>query len=393
MRILVLAGCEGVPFPDSGWARPDSHGGVQTMSRGMAEAMETLGHRVEIACLARGNSLRFARHESDFLGPGTTHFTSLRQAYVLFHTLGWDDGFWRYLRAFDAVTLVCGSPYLAFPLLARSIPVLVWSAVTFDEDLKGRYERFGTARRLAYDLALPLLRHQERRVYEDCAHFWALSPSTLRDFRAGAGPRPEAATSVLYAPIDTERLRPPDGPRDRPTVLFTGRYNDPRKATPRLLRAFRRVVDAYPEARLRLVGDATSEEIRRQIRQLRLEEAVTAVGKVPRDALTDAYAQAQVFVIPSRQEGLCISAVEAMSCGLPVVSTRCGGPEAYVEHERTGLLADQNEASMAAQLLRILRDDELRARLGHEARDRAVRDFGLERFRSAIASVLARTTP
>ena len=55
-----------------------------------------------------------------------------------------------------------------------------------------------------------------------------------------------------------------------------------------------------------------------------------------------------LFVIPSHQEGLCISALEAMACGVPVVSTRCGGPEDFVLPDRTGLLVPHQAPALAA---------------------------------------------
>ncbi len=390
MRVLVFAGCEGVPADNSGWSKPDMHGGLHSMSKRMARALSGLGHEVEIAFLAKGNSLRFSSHRSPYADWNATNFTSLRQSYVLFHTLAWDDHLRRYIASFDAVVAVVGSPYVTYPLLDGDVPVLIWSAVTFEEDLKGRYDHFSPVRKLAYDAAIPFLRYQERRAFERCDHFFALSPSTLADFEAATRGRPADRTSLLYAPIDVETFSPRATPRDEPIVLFTGRYNDHRKATPRLLRAFRRVVDELPQAKLRLVGDNTSDDVRRHIADLRLESAVETVGLVSFEELLAQYEQAQVFIVPSEQEGLCISGVEAMGCGLPVVSTRCGGPEAYVEHEVTGLLAEQNEASIAEQLLRVLRDDALRTRMGEEARARALRDFSAERFQSIIDTALRR---
>jgi glycosyltransferase involved in cell wall biosynthesis len=57
-----------------------------------------------------------------------------------------------------------------------------------------------------------------------------------------------------------------------------------------------------------------------------------------------------VFVIPSHQEGLCIAALEAMACGVPVISTRCGGPEDYVRPGVNGDLVDSDPVSMAAAI-------------------------------------------
>lgn len=75
-----------------------------------------------------------------------------------------------------------------------------------------------------------------------------------------------------------------------------------------------------------------------------------------------------IFVIPSHQEGLCISALEAMACGIPVISTRCGGPEEYVIPLKTGYLVDFRPESLASAILEIGSDRELRSQLSERCR-------------------------
>lgn len=83
-----------------------------------------------------------------------------------------------------------------------------------------------------------------------------------------------------------------------------------------------------------------------------------------------------VFVLPSRSEGFSLATVEAMSCGLPVVVTRSGGPDEIVEDGRNGLMVPSESASAIAEALgRLASDATLRERLGNNARDRAIQDF------------------
>jgi len=104
-----------------------------------------------------------------------------------------------------------------------------------------------------------------------------------------------------------------------------------------------------------------------------------------RDDVPDLMAAADIFVLPSRFEGLPMSVIEAMLTGLPVVGTNVRGPAEQVVPEVTGLLVPPGNASaLAAALARLVADQALRAGMGAAGRERAV-----ERYDEA--KVLART--
>ncbi len=73
-------------------------------------------------------------------------------------------------------------------------------------------------------------------------------------------------------------------------------------------------------------------------------------------------------MLPSDQEGLCISALGVMSCGVSIVSTRCGGSEGFDVPEQTGILVDFNVKQMAHAIQTIVTDRELRNQLALAAR-------------------------
>ena len=92
-------------------------------------------------------------------------------------------------------------------------------------------------------------------------------------------------------------------------------------------------------------------------------------------SLRDELRSLDLFVVPSHQEGLCIAALEAMACGCPVVSTRCGGPEEFVIDGETGVLVGFDPNEMAAAMLKILGDRKLHARLAEGARNRVLQHY------------------
>ena len=344
-------------------------GGLQSMVLVMAKALSFLGHQVTVALPERSAALRIEPRPTTFHEFPAVSLASARSYYILFNTWNWGARWRKYLSTFDAAVVVTGSPYIAAPFLNSSIPVFVWSAVTMREDLKGRLEKFSVLKKFAYRLALPKVYGDERRVLQECAHCWALSPSTLADLQKELGSPPPRA-SVLLPPIDCELFRPPARGSADSKIIFAGRYDDPRKNAPLLLRTMRRVRQVVPNATLTLIGARrVPDDLRRLAADLSIADAVEFLEEVDHEALSRAYQSARVFALPSWQEGLCIAALEGMASGLPVVSTRCGGPEAFVKDGETGYhVALDDEEAMARHLAELLGDTPHRERLSTNAR-------------------------
>ena len=84
-----------------------------------------------------------------------------------------------------------------------------------------------------------------------------------------------------------------------------------------------------PDAKLLLIGDEPISDLYDLVAKLNLNDRVEFHGVKPYSEMISYYQRASVFAIPSLQEGLGIVGLEAMACGLPIVSTRCGGPEDF----------------------------------------------------------------
>ena len=115
----------------------------------------------------------------------------------------------------------------------------------------------------------------------------------------------------------------------------------------------------------------------RAIARLGLGEVVTCVSGISDEELARLYGQAEVAVVPSLYEGFSLPAIEAMSCGVPVVATTGGAlPEVVGRHEETGLLVPPDDSgALASAIGRLLEDRSLRVRLGAAGRDRVVQRF------------------
>lgn len=173
------------------------------------------------------------------------------------------------------------------------------------------------------------------------------------------------------------------------TVVTVGRLQPP-KDPATLLAAWRRVP---PGHRLLVLGDGPLRPaLEAAAADLTADGTVTFLGA--RADVAQALADADVFVLSSRWEGLPFAVIEAMMVGLPVVASRVGGVEEAVVDGLTGFLVPpEDEAALAAALTRLLRDPDLREAMGREGRRRALELFTeramVEQTAGLYAAVLA----
>ncbi len=178
-------------------------------------------------------------------------------------------------------------------------------------------------------------------------------------------------------PIDLVELGLPG---ETAIVLWVGRF-DPVKGLNLLVDSFREVVDRR-DAHLLLaggpVGGPLFNSIRKRIGRLSLAERVHLLG--PRDDVPRLLKTADVFVLPSRTEGLPNALLEAMAAGCPIVATDVPGCRDLIEHEQAGLLVPYADTgALAGAVLRLLTDPTLAQRLGRNASALVERSWSAER--------------
>jgi glycosyltransferase involved in cell wall biosynthesis len=188
-----------------------------------------------------------------------------------------------------------------------------------------------------------------------------------------------AVHRVVWNGVRARSARPLlDGP---PTVAFAGRL-ERKKGVEVLLRAFVRVAEEVPEARLVLAGDGPDRpRLERLLRDLDLRRRARLLGHLPQDRLEDALSGAWVQAVPSLwEEPFGLVAAEAMMRGTAVVASSSGGVAEIVRDGQTGLLAAPGDADdLAGKLLPYLRDRELAERTGAAARAWALAELTEER--------------
>lgn len=299
---------------------------------------------------------------------------------------------WRKLMdSCDAHVMVSGNILAATPYWQTGRPYLAWVATDWAGDRKDRTRNFSWPRKLL-DKAVngPVIKQLEKKLLKS-GRILALSEYTARTLAAIAGT--EDRPDVLGMPVETDVFVVRSEATAPRRIGFTGRYDDPRKNIGLLLDAMSLLKQKGESVSAVLIGGQPNETILERVIRLGLKEQVTFVPQISRDELVRQVQALDVFVLPSHQEGLCISALEAMACGVPVVSTRCGGPEEFVIDGGTGLLVDNDPGQMAQAIQTIVGDRELRARLSQAARRLAVKRYAIESAEEVFMAAFDKTFP
>ncbi|NMG75989.1 TIGR03088 family PEP-CTERM/XrtA system glycosyltransferase [Aromatoleum diolicum] len=192
--------------------------------------------------------------------------------------------------------------------------------------------------------------------------------------------------------VDTVRFRPAHGAREVPSdspfreaglrVIGTAGRLQAIKDPLNLVRAFALLVEREPERtqqlRLMIVGDGPLRDaVEHEIARNRIGERVWLTGE--RRDVPEAMRAMDIFVLPSRAEGISNTILEAMACGLPVIATRVGGnPELVVDGETGMLVPAEDSAALADALAHYLADGELARAHGRAGRQRAEGEFSID---------------
>lgn len=300
--------------------------------------------------------------------------------------------------------IVSGANQCGLPVALLRKKYIIWIGTLYEEELAGKAaigDRW--AQRILNSPARNILAWEEKLIFERAALILTNGGHTAEAVKR-TYPAAADRVRVLIYPVDTAVFHPDPAARSQtpvrpyPYLLFTARINDPRKNMNVLFRAFARVRTRYPDLRLVLTGDAPEPFVRRALEESGVQDAVEFVGYQSREMLVKLYQGAELFVLPSSQEGLCISMLEALACGLPVVSTRCGGPESVIVDGQTGLLVENgNPDALAAGIFRLLDHpgelNAMRRQSAEYAQHNFAKDFVDQQLLDAFRTVYAEHFP
>ncbi len=220
---------------------------------------------------------------------------------------------------------------------------------------------------------------------KSCNLVVAPSPG-LRDILINFGVT--AFIDVVPNGVDLRPFRPPVEPANRSdygltasdvVLAYLGRLG-PEKNLPFLLRSFSGAVQAYPQARLIIIGDGPERQSLEELAShIGLGDSVRFIGSVPYDHIPDYLAMSDAFVTASVTEVHPLTVIEAMAAGLPVLGISSPGVGDLVQDGENGFLAAQEDlAVFTAKMVRLVGENESRKNLGARALE-LVQDYAIEK--------------
>jgi glycosyltransferase involved in cell wall biosynthesis len=373
-------------------------GGQGVYTRHLSRALVDLGHHVEVFSgppypelddrvpLRRLPSLDLYRDPDPFRIPRPSEVSSSIDVaeFALMCTAGFPEPYTFSLRARRALArvphdfdVVHDNQCLGTGLLrmaGRGLPVLatIHHPITVDRRLELAHAR-GPVRKVTLRRWYGFTRMQTR-VARALPRIVTVSESSLADIVADHGVHRDRIR-VVPVGVDPQQFRPrPEVARVPGRLMTTASADVAMKGLVHLLEALAKVRTERPEAELVVVGRPTAEgPVARTIDRLGLDGVVRFVHGVSEERIVELYAEAELAVVPSLYEGFSLPAVEAMACGVPVVSTTGGAlPEVVGSDGTTAALVPPGDAgALALTIDELLDDPERRAALAAAGRRRA----------------------
>ena len=178
---------------------------------------------------------------------------------------------------------------------------------------------------------------------------------------------------------DKIRIKKTLGLKEEPVVGIVARLSDV-KGHKYLIEAMKGVLAVYPGVQLLIAGDGRmKEELVRLVKSEGIQENTYFLPTVA--DTVEVLTAIDIFVMPSLKEGLGLSLMEAMACGLPVIGSEVGGIKSLIQQGVNGVLVQPAQsAGLSRAILDLLKDTGKAASLGARARDFIAHNFSQERM-------------
>lgn len=287
----------------------------------------------------------------------------------------------------DLIQVVCGSPAWANTVVGLGKPVALQVATRAKVERVRRNARHSAVKGRWRAGMTHVTDWLDDRALRHVGAIQVENPWMLEYASSINGTR---AIDIRYAPpgIDADWYQPiVDHARLRePYILCVGRLEDPRKNINLLLMAYAQLPAAV-RANVRVVLAGSSPPpatFWQRAEAMGVRTRIEFADRPSADTLLKLYQHASAFALPSDEEGFGMVVIEAMACGVPVVATRCGGPDGIITDGKDGYLVPRGDAAaMSGRLATLLQNPAQNEAVGRAARATIERRYD-ERIAGAI---------
>lgn len=171
--------------------------------------------------------------------------------------------------------------------------------------------------------------------------------------------------------VETNVFKPMNVAKEKGSICFIGRLTRQKN-----LFALLEALEGLPYT-LSIIGSGEQEEQLKDFAD-KNEVKVSFLGNIPNDKLPEILNQHEIFILPSLWEGMPKALLEAMACGVPVIGTNMNGTKEVIEHGKNGILCETDPASIREAIRTLMEDEELRQKLGKNARRTIVEHYNLD---------------
>jgi len=280
------------------------------------------------------------------------------------------NAIWRKaLSKYDSFILVTGSAQTGLPLVENKKNFIAWVSSIVEDDSRERLDKSRTMAARLERAGLSSVLRAELKVLQSASRILCVS----KDTQARVQKIIDRTTERWPFPIDSEKFRPAANQAIATSrrFLFVGRADDPRKRIELFFAACSALRQIHPALDFSATVVSSADP---NIHDLRFR--AEWVQNAPDEKLIELYRTSTALVLTSEQEGLGIAAMEAMACGLPVISTRCGGPETFIEDGVSGFFVDDNPESIAKRMFELATNELLHSKVSTAAHKRIENNFG-----------------
>ncbi len=251
------------------------------------------------------------------------------------------------VKSSGADVLYAHTPDAAFPFLlfGRSLPIIVHLHGSSNPLIHSRYSwaRLRFFQRIYSKLLKFVINRADRVIAVDGETFNFCRGLNLCEEKLTL--IPNCVDRDLFKPLDRQKLRQQRGfGNSDKVVLYVGRLGKA-KGLELLIESFALLRNEVPNSKLVLAGDGEEKTyLKKKSRQLQIAEHVEFIGQTEHKTLPGLINCADVYVLTSKCEGLPLALLEAMSCGVPVVSANVGGIAEVIKDGVNGFLFDVRDA-------------------------------------------------